>query len=181
MQREERTELLTHDAVPMSDGLRLQTSDGRSILLPAPVFSDIAIAGESPPRGGPAERTTWLVVFLPFAFSPVCTSEVAELQRHASALRSAGIRLVAVTCDPITALKVWGEQEGLSFELASDFWPHGLVSEAFGVFDAAAGRPGRSSFLVGHDGQVLWEIHRPPGQPRPWQEYRAAFTSLGMW
>lgn len=118
------------------------------------------------------------LVFLPFAFSRVCGSEVQALRDNIADFESAGVRLLGVTCDTVFALRLWAESEGLGFDLLSDFWPHGAAAGAYGVFDAEAGVPRRGNFLIDGDGLVRWRTLSPPGTARDLGEYRAALAAL---
>ena len=122
--------------------------------------------------------TPVVLVFFPFAFSGVCTEELCELRDNLEMFTTAGVRLLAVSCDPVHTLRAWGEHEGYSFDLLSDFWPHGAAATAFGVFDDERGRAQRGSFLLDADGVVRWVVHSPPGQPRSLHGYREAIARL---
>jgi len=101
-----------------------------------------------------AERPV-VVVFYPFAFSGVCTGELHELRDGgADRLRDAGAAVVAVSCDPMFALRAFADRDGLDFPLLSDFWPHGQTARAYGVFDETKGMAVRGSFLVDADGAL---------------------------
>lgn len=59
-----------------------------------------------------------------------------------------------MSADPLPSLKAWAEQlGGLPFPLLSDFWPHGAVGTAYGVFNDQRGMDARAVFLV--DGQGI--------------------------
>lgn len=133
--------------------------------------------GAPVPVGGPGERPT-LLVFVPFAFSRVCTSELGELQAGLPELETAGVRVLAVSCDPVFALRAWAEQDGYRFGLLSDFWPHGAAAQAYGVFDADQGFARRGSFLIDASGVVRWSLLHAGGQARPFAAYRAAVAGL---
>jgi len=124
-------------------------------------------------RGGPVA-----VVFVPFAFSGICTGELCELRDAIEDFDAAGARLLVVSCDAMFTLRAWAEHEGYGFELLSDFWPHGAAARAFGVFDEAAGVALRGSFLLDADGIVRWSVVNPRGQARDLGEYRAALAAL---
>jgi peroxiredoxin (alkyl hydroperoxide reductase subunit C) len=47
--------------------------------------------------------------------------------------------------------------------LLSDFWPHGEVTQRYGVFNAKLGRPDRAIFLVDKQGVVRWAKRYEPG------------------
>lgn len=116
-----------------------------------------------------------VVVFVPFAFSPVCSGEVAVLRDISDDVARAGLRLVVASCDPLPALRAWLVDE--PFDGVSDFWPHGAAAQTFGVFDADRGVAGRGSFLV-HDGVVQWAVQSPIGEARSADAYR---SMLGVW
>ena len=124
-------------------------------------------------RGGPVA-----VVFFPFAFSGICTGELCELRDNIAAFDDAGVRLLAVSCDPMFTLRAFGEQEGYGFDLLSDFWPHGAAARAYGVFDEATGHALRGSFLVDAEGVLRWSVVNPRGQARPIAAYRDALAAL---
>ncbi len=119
-----------------------------------------------------------LVVFFPFAFSGICTGELADLREDQVSLAAAGVQLVAVSCDPVFSLRAWAEQEGYTFPLLSDFWPHGDVARSFGVFADGAGRAERASFLLDPDGVVRWHMLNHPGEARDPAAYREAVADL---
>ncbi|NTV39503.1 MAG: redoxin domain-containing protein [Demequinaceae bacterium] len=112
-----------------------------------------------------------LIVFVPFAFSPVCTYELEQL-RDASDLTSAGARVVIVNCDSTYVNQEWAYQNKFEGTLLSDFWPHGAMCERFGVFDAELGRAKRGSFHVDANGIVDWVLVSPTGDARDLAEYR---------
>jgi peroxiredoxin len=103
-------------------------------------------------------RSNVLLVFHPWAFTPVCEEEARDLQANISAFREAETEVVFVSCDPPPARQAWKEQLGAEYAFASDFWPHGAAAKAYGVFDEARGCPTRGTFLIGKDGVVLWSL-----------------------
>lgn len=124
-------------------------------------------------RGAPV-----LVVFFPFAFSRLCHGELTELSAHAPGLNDAGVHVLGVSCDPMHSLKAWAEQERFPITLLTDFWPHGQVSTAYGVFHDGAGHPGRASVLIDARGTVAWSVLNPPGKPRDIDEHLRAVHQL---
>jgi alkyl hydroperoxide reductase subunit AhpC len=66
-------------------------------------------------------------------------------------------QVLAVSCDPIASKEAWGKWlGGISYPLVSDFWPHGEMSKAYGVFNQEFGRPDRSFFVVDKQGILRW-------------------------
>lgn len=119
-----------------------------------------------------------LLVFFPFAFSGICTGELCELRDNIEDFEAAGVRLLGVSTDPVFTLKAWHEQEGFGFDLLSDFWPHGAVADAYGVFDTSSGHALRGTFLVDADGIVRWSVVNPRGQRRDLEAYREALAEI---
>jgi alkyl hydroperoxide reductase subunit AhpC len=66
-------------------------------------------------------------------------------------------QVLAISCDPIAAKQAWGRSlGGIRFPLVSDFWPHGQVASAYGVFDREFGRSARATFVVDKAGVIRW-------------------------
>ena len=103
-------------------------------------------------------RRNVLLVFHPFAFTPICAEEALDLQENQGAFESAETDVVLVSCDTAPARKAWKEELGLTYTLASDFWPHGAAARAYGVFDEESGAPVRGTFLIDREGTVVWSL-----------------------
>ena len=99
------------------------------------------------------------LVFYPFAFSGVCTGEMAGLRDRLADLMTFGSEVLAISCDPVYSLRAFADSDGLNFPLLSDYWPHGEVTRAFEVFNEARGCPRRSSYVLDKDGVVRWSVH----------------------
>jgi mycoredoxin-dependent peroxiredoxin len=119
-----------------------------------------------------------LVVFYPWAFSRVCGGELAVLQAQLDEIAGDDVALFAVSTDPIFALRAYADQEGITFPLLSDFWPHGAVAKAYGVFSEEVGIALRGSFLVDRDGIVRWTVVNDIPDARDVDEYKKAIASL---
>ena len=145
---------------------------------PAPDFTLQDVHG-TPVTLSDLRGTPVLVVFFPFAFSGICAGEMCEIRDNLEDFETAGVRVLAISCDPVYSLRAWSEQEGYDFDLLSDFWPHGEVARAYGVFDAERGVAVRASFLVDAEGVVRERIVNPVTQARPLAWYRGAVGALG--
>lgn len=88
-------------------------------------------------------------------------------------------QVLAVSCDPVSAKEAWGKWlGGISYPLVSDFWPHGEMSRAYGVFNEEFGRPDRSTFLVDKQGIIRWIRLYKPGEPPEAEEVLQAVQQL---
>ena len=103
-------------------------------------------------------RSNVLLVFHPFAFTPVCEDEARDLQENLTSFRDAGTEIVFVSCDPSAARQAWRKELGAEYTFASDFWPHGAAAKAYGVFNESTGAPHRGTFLIDKDGTVIWSL-----------------------
>jgi len=119
-----------------------------------------------------------VVVFFPFAFTGICTGELCEIRDNISVFTDQGAVVLAISCDAFFSNRVFSDQEGYTFDILSDFWPHGAVSQAYGVFDEGAGAARRATFLIDADGTVRWTVDNPLGEARDFAGYKDALATL---
>ena len=103
-------------------------------------------------------RSNVLLVFHPFAFTPVCEEEARDLQENLVSFRNAQTEIVFVSCDPSAARQAWRRELGAEYTFASDFWSHGDVAKSYGVFNESNGAAHRGTFLIDKDGIVIWSL-----------------------
>ena len=107
-------------------------------------------------------RTT-VLVFYPFAFSPVCTDQLNLYDEVLDDLRERGATMYGVSCDATWSQTAFKERLGVSIEQLSDFEPKGEVCRAFGVYHPG-GFPQRALVIVNPDQTVRWSYQAPsPG------------------
>ena len=123
-------------------------------------------------------RKAVAIFFFPFAFSGVCTGEMAGIRDRLAEFLTFDTEVVAISCDPVYSLRAFADQDGLNFPLLSDFWPHGEVARSFDVFDEAKGCPRRSSYVVDKDGLVRWAVHNAMPDGRDLDEHLKQLTSV---
>jgi peroxiredoxin len=120
-----------------------------------------------------------VLVFYPFTFTGVCEGELCEIRDDPSAYERAGAQVLAISCDTRHAQRIWSEQQGFTFPVLSDFWPHGNVAKAYGVFNEALGCANRATFVIDKDGKVTTTFSSPDlGTARSKSEYDAALAAL---
>ncbi|HUR77566.1 MAG TPA: peroxiredoxin [Acidimicrobiales bacterium] len=119
------------------------------------------------------------LVFHPFAFTGICRDELCALRDDLSRYEAAGVQVLAVSCDPAPTQKKWAEDEGWGFPAVSDFWPHGAVAKAFGVFDDSRGCATRATFLIDKDGTIVDSFETEGiGTARETSRYQEALAKL---
>ncbi|MBD8045300.1 peroxiredoxin [Arthrobacter sp. Sa2BUA2] len=154
-----------------------ETAQGPGIGDPAPSFDLPNQYGERVSLDGFAGRPV-VLVFYPFAFSRVCSGELSSLAEQQPAFAEAGAALLAVSCDAKYALRAWAMAQGWSFDLLSDFWPHGDVARRYGVLDEGRGLATRSSFFIGPDKTIRHILRSSMNAPRNPDEYLRALEGM---
>ncbi|MBT2531612.1 peroxiredoxin [Arthrobacter sp. ISL-48] len=120
-----------------------------------------------------------VVVFYPFAFSGICTGELCEIRDNLASFEDANATVLAISVDSKFSLRAYAEKEAYGFDLLADFWPHGAVARAYGVFDPESGMARRGTFIIDEAGIIRYVVVNPRGQARELAEYRSALAGLG--
>lgn len=123
-------------------------------------------------------RRSAVVVFYPLAFSSVCTGELCTLRDELADFDNDEAQLLTVSVDSTFTHAAWAEQQGYTFPLLSDFWPHGEVALAYGCFDEQLGVATRGTFLVDAHGVVAWKVVNGVPDARSTGDYRDALGAL---
>jgi peroxiredoxin len=132
----------------------------------APSFKLARAGGESFTEQDLQSRMT-VLVFYPFAFSPVCTDQLQLYESLLGELGAQGGVLYGVSCDATPAQSAFKEKLGVSSEQLSDFEPKGAACAAFGVLHPG-GFAERALVIVGPDGVVRWSYQADsPGDLPP--------------
>ncbi|MCW3033996.1 MAG: Redoxin domain protein [Solirubrobacterales bacterium] len=119
-----------------------------------------------------------VIFFFPYAFSGVCTGEMAGIRDRLADFLTFDTEVIAISCDPVYSLRAFADQDGLNFPLLSDFWPHGEVAGAYDVFDAQKGCPRRSSYVIDRDGMVRWAVHNAMPEGRDLDQHLTQLMAL---
>ena len=122
---------------------------------PAPAFTLKDQDGNEVSLSDFAGEKAVALVFYPFTFTGICEGELCRLRDDIALYDQACVQVLAVSCDSKNSQKVWRDQQGYTFPLLSDFWPHGAAAQAYGVFNEAVGCANRATFLIGKDGVVV--------------------------
>tara|TARA_Y100001934_G_C11985737_1_gene600764 strand:+ start:189 stop:656 length:468 start_codon:yes stop_codon:yes gene_type:complete len=97
-----------------------------------------------------------VLLFVPLAFTGVCTTELCDVSQGLSAYEDLGARVIGISVDSPFTLKSWAEKEDIKLTLLSDF--NKDVSAAYGVqyedFIGLKGVAKRSAFVIDKTGIV---------------------------
>ena len=119
-----------------------------------------------------------LVIFYPLAFTGICTGELCAVRDDMATFQNDAVQVMSISVDSTYSHKIFAEREGYEFPLLSDFWPHGAVAQAYGVFNDEVGFANRGTFLIDKNGIVRFAEMNSPGVGRDADEWRAAIKSL---
>ena len=119
-----------------------------------------------------------VLVFYPLAFSGICSNELCEMRDSFPEAEGDDVELLTVSVDSVYVHRTWAETEGYEFALLSDFWPHGDVATAYGVFDDEKGLATRGTFIIDKSGVVRWKVVNAIPQARDLAEYQKALAEL---
>jgi peroxiredoxin len=154
---------------------------------PAPYFSLVGL-GEGGPEVVTLSKITGeqniLVLFVPMAFTGVCTQEFCDISAGLGAYADLNCKVLGISGDNPFAQAAWAEKEGISLQLLSDY-DH-KATEAYGIaYDQflpeknliMGGVPKRSAFLIDKSGIVQYaQVNDSPGDL---PDFDAIKTKLG--
>jgi mycoredoxin-dependent peroxiredoxin len=118
-----------------------------------------------------------VLVFYPLAFTRTCESEMCAINDDLSHFENDDVQVLAVSVDSVFSHKVWAEQEGFTFPLLADFWPHGGVAQDYGCFDEIRGQATRGTFIIDKAGVLRWKLVQDSGA-RDQSQYLEVLSQL---
>ena len=119
-----------------------------------------------------------LLVFFPLAFTGICQGELDQLRDHLPDFENDDSAVLAISVGAAPTHKVWATESGFLFPVLADFWPHGAVSQAYGVFNDVAGVSNRGTFVVDRSGTIRFAEMKQPGEARDQRVWIEALTAL---
>jgi peroxiredoxin len=119
-----------------------------------------------------------VLLFIPFAFTGTCTGELCAMRDDLASFQNDNVELLALSCDSMFTQRIWAEKEGYNFPVLADFWPHGAVAQAYGIFDEVRGCALRGTFVIDKEGIVRWSVVNGLGDARSNDDYKAALAAL---
>lgn len=98
-----------------------------------------------------------VLAFHPLAWTSVCTQQMQDLEAHHAELAALGAVALGISVDSVPSKKAWAEAIGVKeTALLADFWPHGGVARAYGLFREQDGFSERAVLVVDGAGIVVW-------------------------
>ena len=117
-------------------------------------------------------------MFFPLAFTGICQGELDEIRDKLPSYQNDDTATLAISVGPPPTHKVWATQSGFTFPVLADFWPHGAVAAAYGVFNSDAGFANRGTFVVDRSGIIRFAEMKEPGEARDQAVWTDALSAL---
>lgn len=96
--------------------------------------------------------------FHPLAWTRVCALQMQDLEKHREEMERLGAVALGLSVDAVPTKKAWAESLGIQeTRLLADFWPHGGVAQAYGIFREKNGFSERAVFIVDAEGIVRFK------------------------
>jgi len=119
-----------------------------------------------------------LLVFYPLAFTGTCQGELCKVRDELPTFENDDTAILAISVGPPPTHKIWAAEQGYTFPLLSDFWPHGEVAQAYGVFNDTAGFANRGTFVVDKSGIIRFAEMNGPGEARDSSSWSEALAQV---
>ncbi|WP_072802377.1 peroxiredoxin [Rhodococcoides yunnanense] len=119
-----------------------------------------------------------LLVFYPLAFTGTCQGELCKVRDELPKFENEDTAILAISVGPPPTHKIWAAEQGYTFPLLSDFWPHGAVAKAYDVFNDKAGYANRGTFVIDKAGIVRFAEMNQPGEARDQSAWDTALARV---
>jgi peroxiredoxin len=119
-----------------------------------------------------------VLVFYPLAFTGVCQGELCAIRDDIADFSNDDVQTLAVSVDSGPVHAKWAEEQGYTFPLLADFWPHGAVAKEYGVFNEDIGLALRGTFIIDKLGRVAYKVVNGIPDARDQDEYKKVLASL---
>ena len=114
-------------------------------------------------RGGTVKLSSFrgrknvVLAFHPLAFTPVCANQMCAYESDLARFERADTAILGISIDAQPAKAAWATSLGpISYDLLSDFHPHGQVAGQYGVFRPKEGFSERAIFIIDKHGKIAW-------------------------
>ncbi len=119
-----------------------------------------------------------LLVFYPLAFTGTCQGELCQVRDELPKFSNDDAAVLAVSVCASPTHKVWAAEQGYTFPLLADFWPHGAVAQGYEVFNDATGFANRGTFVIDREGMIRFAEMNGPGEVRDQSAWDKALRAL---
>ena len=106
-----------------------------------------------------------LLSFHPLAWTGVCQRQMESLEMNVAVFKELNVKAFGISVDSSPCKKAWAESIHVSeTPLLADFWPHGGLAQALGIFREDGGISERANIIIDAEGIVHWLKIYPIGE-----------------
>lgn len=126
----------------------------------APDFELPSIQGEMVRLSDYRGKKNVIISFVPAAWTPICSDQWPGYNIAQSLFAEYNAVIIGISVDNTPSQYAWSEaMNTLTFPVLSDFWPHGEVSDMYGVL-RGEGVSERALFIVDTEGIIRYiDVH----------------------
>ncbi len=96
--------------------------------------------------------------FHPLAWTSICKLQMQDLEKNREQFDRLDAVAVGLSVDSVPCKKAWAADIGIEqTSLLADFWPHGGVATAYGIFRETDGFSERAVFILDKDGLIRFK------------------------
>ena len=119
-----------------------------------------------------------VLVFYPMSFTGVCEGELTAIRDEIADFSNDDVQTLAISVDSGPVHATWAAEQGYTFPLLADFWPHGGVAKAYGVLNEDVGLALRGTFIIDKQGKVAYKVVNAIPDARDQDEYKKVLAGL---
>ena len=106
-----------------------------------------------------------LLSFHPLAWTSVCAEQMKALEANKERFDLLNTVALGLSIDSVPSKNAWAKTLGIQHtRLLSDFWPHGKIAKAYGLFREANGFSERANIILDEKHRVIFVKVYPIGQ-----------------
>ena len=121
-----------------------------------------------------------ILSFHPLAFTAVCAKQMKALEENQDEFSQLNAVALGLSVDSVPAKHAWAKDLGVkNTQLLSDFWPHGVVAESYGIFRSADGYSERAVIIIDEEGIVRFSKVYPMNEVPDMGEILEQLKKLG--
>ncbi len=98
-----------------------------------------------------------LLSWHPLAWTGICSLQMKSLEKNRRAFARLGAVALGLSVDTVPSKKAWAASLKIKeTRLLSDFWPHGKIARALGLFRTDGGISQRANVILDEQGKVIF-------------------------
>jgi peroxiredoxin len=98
-----------------------------------------------------------LLSFHPLAWTSVCAEQMKALEAQKKKFDALNTVALGLSIDTVPSKSAWAKELGIkNTMLLSDFWPHGKIAKAYGIFRETNGFSERANIILDESHRVIF-------------------------